>query len=341
QADVDAGVVNNTATAQATPPGGPPIASGPSSTSTPVNQSSGLTIVKSAAVTDVNSDGKTDLGDTIAWSYLVTNTGTVTLTGVGVTDPTAGATTCPSSTLAPGAAETCTATTAHTISQADVDAGVVNNTATAQGTPPGGTPISSGPSSTSTPVNQSPMLAIVKSAAVTDVNHNGVTDLGDTIAWSYLVTNTGTVTLTSVGVTDPTAGATTCPSSTLAPGAAETCTATTAHTITQGDAVAGVVNNTANARGTSPSGTAITSAPSSTSTKVQAASSGGGTATPNTPTPIRTPITPIGLAFTGTALLRQELAGGSGLVAAGLLLLVGARRRRNLVRVPASGTREE
>jgi len=67
-------------------------------------------------------------------------------------------------TLAPAASETCTATTAHTISQADVDAGVVNNTATAQATPPGGPPIASGPSSTSTPVNQSPMITIVKSA---------------------------------------------------------------------------------------------------------------------------------------------------------------------------------
>ena len=61
----------------------------------------------------------------------MTNTGTVTLTAVGVSDPTAGAVTCPSASLAPGAHETCTATTAHVIVQADVDAGVVNNTATA------------------------------------------------------------------------------------------------------------------------------------------------------------------------------------------------------------------
>ena len=105
-------------------------------------------------MTDVNGDGKTDLGDTIAWSFLVTNTGTVTFTSVGVSDSTAGAVTCPSSTLAPGASETCTADAAHTITQTDVSAGVVNNTATAHGTPPSGPVVTSPTSSTSTPVEK-------------------------------------------------------------------------------------------------------------------------------------------------------------------------------------------
>ncbi len=97
-------------------------------------------LTKSAAVTDVNTDFKIDLGDTIAWSFLVKNTGTTTITNVAVTDPTAGAVTCPVTTLAPGASTTCTATALHAITQADVDAGVVSNTATAAGktrpTPP-------------------------------------------------------------------------------------------------------------------------------------------------------------------------------------------------------------
>ncbi len=33
-------------------------------------------------MTDVNGDGKTDLGDTIAWSFLVKNTGTTTITNL-------------------------------------------------------------------------------------------------------------------------------------------------------------------------------------------------------------------------------------------------------------------
>ena len=168
---MNAGVVNNTATASGTPPSGPVVVSSPSSTSTPVAQSATISIVKSAAVTDVNADGKTDLGDTIAWSYLVTNTGTVTLTSVGVTDPTAGAVTCPSPTLAPGANETCTANAVHTISQADVNAGVVNNTATAHGTPPSRTvktsPITATPSSTITPVASAPITPTTTTTTTT------------------------------------------------------------------------------------------------------------------------------------------------------------------------------
>src|SRR6201999_1389344 len=107
------------------------------STATPVVQTSTLQLTKSAAVTDVNSDGSTDLGDRITWSFLVKNTGTVTLTSGGGPAPTAGAISCPATTLAPGASTTCTST-AHTITQADVDAGTVNNTATATGLSPSG-----------------------------------------------------------------------------------------------------------------------------------------------------------------------------------------------------------
>jgi hypothetical protein len=49
--------------------------------------------------------------------------------------PGLSAVTCPSTTLAPGASETCTAT--YVTTAAEVDAGSVTNTATAQGDPPG------------------------------------------------------------------------------------------------------------------------------------------------------------------------------------------------------------
>ena len=64
------------------------------------------------------------------------NTGTVTLTALAVADPKAGAVSCPLTTLAPGASTTCTAAT-YTVTQADVDAGVVANIATAHGQEPG------------------------------------------------------------------------------------------------------------------------------------------------------------------------------------------------------------
>src|SRR4029079_10781767 len=233
QADVDAGLVTNTATATAKNTSGAVVTSNPSSTSTPVVQTSTLQLTKSAAVTDVNADGQTNLGDRIVWSFLVKNTGTTTVSTVAIADPTAGPVTCPGGALAPGASTTCTSS-AHSISQADVDAGVVSNTATASATTSTGGSVTSNPSSTDTPVVQAPAISLTKSAAVIDVNGNGQTDLGDTIGWSFAVKNTGTVTVNSVAVNDPKAGAISCPATVLAPGASTICTSA-AYTVTQPD----------------------------------------------------------------------------------------------------------
>ena len=74
------------------------------------------------------------VGGTIAYTFLVTNTGNVTLDPVTVADPKVGAVTCPVTTLAPGASTTCTAT--YTLLQADVDAGHVAQHGHRDGTPP-------------------------------------------------------------------------------------------------------------------------------------------------------------------------------------------------------------
>jgi uncharacterized repeat protein (TIGR01451 family) len=84
----------------------------------------GLTIVKS-------SDSTFDAAnDTLDYSYVVTNTGTQTATGIVVTDDNVDdppGVSCPSDTLAPGDSMTCTAQ--HTVTQAEVDGGcsVTNN----------------------------------------------------------------------------------------------------------------------------------------------------------------------------------------------------------------------
>src|ERR1019366_8140 len=68
-------------------------------------------------------------GAVISYSYVVKNTGTVTLAGpVTVSDDKA-TVSCPTGGLAPGASLTCTAS--YTTTQADVDGGSVVNTATA------------------------------------------------------------------------------------------------------------------------------------------------------------------------------------------------------------------
>ncbi|MCY7417124.1 MAG: DUF11 domain-containing protein, partial [Chloroflexi bacterium] len=205
----------------------------------------------------------TTAGSTIAYSFLVTNTGNVTLTGIVVNDPLlAVAPTCPVTTLAPGASTTCTGT--HTITQAEVNAGVVNNSATATGNAPGGGTTTSPPSTISTPLVTAASLTVVKTAGAPSGN-----TVGSTIAYTFLVTNTGNVTLTSVSVNDALlAVAPTCPVTTLAPGASTTCTGT--HTIPQANLDAGVVNNSATTTGTVPGGGTTTSPPSTTTTPVTA-----------------------------------------------------------------------
>ncbi|MCP4209840.1 MAG: hypothetical protein GY764_00025, partial [Halieaceae bacterium] len=144
QADVNAGQIDNTGTAAGEAPGGDPNDPNDDITdddplSEPVNQGPAIEIVKSS-----NASGTNGVGDTITYSYAVQNTGNVTLTDLSVTDPHSGlgAITCApiaqGGTLIPGATTTCTAS--YTVTQADVNAGQIDNTGTAAGEAPGGDP---------------------------------------------------------------------------------------------------------------------------------------------------------------------------------------------------------
>jgi uncharacterized repeat protein (TIGR01451 family) len=218
-------------------------------------ESPALTVVKHAGTpTDVNGNGSTDAGDTIGYTFTVTNTGDVPLADVGVTDAKIGTVTCPVSTLAPTESETCTADALYTVTGADVTAGAVNNTATAHGTPPSGVVTTSPPSTTSTPAaNPAPALSIVKS-----VTPSGATTFvpGQTITYNFVVTNTGNVSMSGIQISDfsftgsdalPTP---TCALTTLAPGEQTLCTAD--YTLTGADVDAESVSNSALATGTPP-----------------------------------------------------------------------------------------
>jgi uncharacterized repeat protein (TIGR01451 family) len=162
--------------------------------------------------TDMNANGLTDAGDTIAFTFTVTNTGVLPVSAISVSDPTAGSITCPNPTLATGASETCTADNVYTVTEADEAAGSVTNTATASGVPPG-TTIATGspPSSTTTPTESPrPLVSIIKTG-VASGGFGSPLLVGQTVSYTYLVTNIGNVSLTSVSVDDPTLGAVTCP----------------------------------------------------------------------------------------------------------------------------------
>src|SRR5262249_50964570 len=155
-------------TGTATPPTGPPIPDTTPPVTVTADQHPSIDIAKSASPTAYSA-----VGTTITYTYLVTNTGNVTLTGTTVTDPAPGlsAISCTGGpTLAPTQSETCTAT--HSVTQGDLDAGSVTNVGTAMATAPDGTH----PTKTSTATvsaTQSPLIGVIKSANPTHYDHAG------------------------------------------------------------------------------------------------------------------------------------------------------------------------
>ncbi|CAN7249401.1 OmpA family protein [Pseudoxanthomonas sp. LjRoot143] len=274
-AEVASGNVHNSATVTGqppTPPGGPTpptVTSPPSTVDTATAQNPALSLIKS-----VTSTGPYGVGSVIAYQFAVTNTGDVTLTGVVVNDAQLDAAAiCPVTTLAPGASTTCTGV--HTVTAAEVAAGNVHNSATVTGqppTPPGGpTPptVTSPPSTVDTATAQAPAMTVVKS-----VTSTGPYGVGSVIAYQFVVTNTGDVTLSNIVVNDALLDtAATCAATTLAPGASTTCTGV--HTVTAAEVAAGNVHNSATVTGqppTPPGGTPptpITSPPSTVDTATE------------------------------------------------------------------------
>ena len=112
-----------------------PVTSPASTATVLVTQTGALSLVKSADPVTV-----TAAGQSVTYSFLVTNTGNVTVSELTVADTLAApagpelTVTCPVTTLAPGASTTCAAT--YLVTQADVDHGRVDNTATASGMAP-------------------------------------------------------------------------------------------------------------------------------------------------------------------------------------------------------------
>ncbi|MFC5731591.1 MULTISPECIES: DUF7507 domain-containing protein [Nocardioides] len=261
QADIDAGDLTNTATASGNPPSGPRVESPPDTATVVTPDDPALTVVKTA-----DPDAADAVGDEITYSFLVTNTGNVTMddvtidegafTGTGSLSPIS----CPpaAASVAPGGDVTCTAT--YELTQADVDAGGVTNTATATGTPPSGTPVDSPPSTSTVTITPAPALTVDKSAVP-----GTVSDAGDVVTYRFLVTNSGNVTIDDVAI-DETAfsgagqlSAITCPATSLVSSAQMTCTAT--YEVTQADVDNGELTNTATVTGTPPSGPPVESPP--------------------------------------------------------------------------------
>ncbi|MDQ1752831.1 MAG: hypothetical protein QOE71_3887 [Pseudonocardiales bacterium] len=311
QSDLDAGFIGNTATVSGDDPLGHPVTSRTATVTVQANQAATLGLVNTAALTDTNHDGAVGRADTLTWSLTVTNTGNVTLDGLLIHDPVAASISCAATTLLPGAATSCTSAP-HPLTQAEVDAGSLTNSATATAMRPcpadAACPlVSSAAATVTTKLAGTSVLTLVKKSSVADTNSDGRTDAGDVIAWTIVVGNGGTTTIKGLKVSDPTAGTVTCPGATIVPGSELTCSVPR-HTITDAEAATGSVSNTATASATNVADLRLSAVGSAT---------------------VHPRVAPLELPMTGVPLLPQLLSGALLLgVGAGFTVLAGRGRRR-------------
>ena len=216
QADIDAGndIVNTASVVTNEVPG--PITD---TAITTIDNAAGLVVTK------VVTTSGSAVGEVLSYDIIVRNTGNVTLSDVVIDDANADAGSVvgsPIASLAPGASVTVTAE--QTITQSDVDAGYIENSAIATGDSPLGTddvvdvsdagdeavetPNGDGSTDgdatndpTVTSITESAGMEVVKTASYVD-NGDGINNVGDSIVYSIEVSNTGNVTLNDVTIDD-------------------------------------------------------------------------------------------------------------------------------------------
>ncbi len=233
---------------------------------TPIQGRASLALVKTGTLNS-GPDGIVQAGDTITYAFAVENTGSVTVTDIVIDDPLVTVAGGPVASLAPGARNTSSFTAVYTLTQSDMDAGRVENTATVSGRGPGGAPVQdvsddgngtvageNDPTLTTLPQDASMLLL---KAATLDDGGDGFADVGDSISYAFTVRNTGSVTLTDITVADPLVAVSGGPLAALVPGAEDSATFTARYVLTQGDLDAGQVRNVATASAQDPNGAPV------------------------------------------------------------------------------------
>ena len=190
----------------------------------------GLEVTKTSNVIDTNSNGNTDLGDSIVYTITVQNTGNVVLSNLSLTDiltdgnnntlsysvPISFNNSSSGSTVGNlDINEIATYTATYTIVQSDVDSGRVINTVTAVASDPLNTSSVSDQSDdgidsdgnttndiTETLLYKNPLVEATKTAMVIDSNSNNTNDSGDVIVYTITVQNTGNVSLSNLTLED-------------------------------------------------------------------------------------------------------------------------------------------
>ncbi|PKA83670.1 putative repeat protein (TIGR01451 family)/gliding motility-associated-like protein [Ulvibacter sp. MAR_2010_11] len=268
QVDIDAGQVINQATATGTAPDQSTVSDLSDNdsefeddpTETDLCQEPVIAIIKVGVFNDENGNGCADEGESIDYTFTVTNEGNVSLTNIIVDDPLLGGPIAgPDSGDTDnngelGETEAWIYSGTYIISQSDIDNGNVTNQATASGTADGVTvtdlsdPNSvNGDSPTITDLCQDPSMSVTKSGVFNDDNGDQIPQPGETISYFFSVTNTGNVTLYNITLSDELPGIVLegGPIAQLDPGEVDDSTFTATYAITEADIAAGEVINQA------------------------------------------------------------------------------------------------
>ena len=222
--------------------------SGTDSQGTPIEETTTETVevtyTSSYSVTKVADVASANIGDTITYTYTITNTGDTTISGIAVLDSKIGPITPPATEIAPGDVLSFTAT--YEVTEADLPS-PLENTVTVSGTDSEGTPIEETATET-VEVTYTSSYRVTKVADVASAN------IGDTITYTYTITNTGDTTIGEISVIDNVLGDITPADTEIAAGEVLTFTAT--HVVTEAD-LPGPIVNTVTVTGTDPQGTPV------------------------------------------------------------------------------------
>ena len=272
QEDVDAGKVDNSATASGTDAHGGKL-SKTSTVSTKIERTGKLETVKSVDAKSLTGD-MAKAGTVLTYTVTVRNTGNVTLRNVTCDDSMKeiGKVTLTRTELAPGVMASGTAT--HTVTQADIDAGTVVNSASSSADSPDASKVVSNRSTVSTSIESLPQLTVAKTASRTHIPADEER-VGEVIPYSLTVSNTGNVTVSGIELEDELAakslkvdwGGNT--GHTLAPG--QSVPASASYAISDTDVDRGIVENTAQAVGKAPNGSSVKSNVAKAATTIEKA----------------------------------------------------------------------
>lgn len=236
---MDKGTVDNTATTSGRTPMGQAVRDTASAQVVAI-QTPAISLTKSA-----NKDTVSQVGERITYTLTVTNSGNVSLHDLSLVDSMTNFTET-GALMAPGL--TVTLETSYEVTQADLDAGMIENIAMVEGYSPSDELVSAQDTAV-VHVSENPSILITKSA-----NKDTVAQAGESIQYSLSITNTGNVTLGEVNVTDPLTGLNEAVG-TLIPG--ESTLVESQYEVTQADMDAGTIDNTAQVSGSSPASTTV------------------------------------------------------------------------------------